>query len=170
MLRANSGLKSSEYSVPVLGLIFLRYADHRFSHVEKELAGKGTGRRTIDKEDYQAKGVMFLPPTARFSYLLAMPEGENIGKAINQAMKAVEAENEDLKGVLPKSYPKIENSTLVTLLKNLSSIVVEDEGDTFGKIHEYFLGNFARAEGQNGGEFFTPYDNLREPVVLEFAG
>ncbi len=155
-LRANSKLKSSDYSVPVLGLIFLRYADHRFTQAEKELASKGTGRRTIGKEDYQAKGVMFLPPQARFSYLLERPEGDNIGKAINEAMKAVESENEDLKGVLPKSYTKIENSTLVALLKNFSAIPVDAEGDTFGKIYEYFLGNFARAEGQKGGEFFTP--------------
>jgi type I restriction enzyme M protein len=155
-LRANSKLKSSEYSVPVLGLIFLRYADHRFSIVEKELSGKGTGRRTIGKEDYQAKGVMYLPPMARFSKLLDLPEGENIGKAINEAMKAVEAENENLKGVLPKSYNKIDNSTLVSLMKNLSALSVDAEGDTFGKIYEYFLGNFARAEGQKGGEFFTP--------------
>jgi type I restriction enzyme M protein len=155
-LRANSKLKSSEYSVPVLGLIFLRYADHRFTQAEKELAGKGTGRRGIGKEDYQAKGVMFLPPTARFSHLLKLPEGENIGKAINEAMKAVEAENEELKGVLPKSYTKIENATLVALLKNFSAIPVDAEGDTFGKIYEYFLGNFAFAEGQKGGEFFTP--------------
>lgn len=115
-LRANSNLKSSEYSVPVLGLIFLRYADHRFAQAFKELAGKGTGRRTIGKEDYQAKGVMFLPPKARFSQLLTLPEGENIGKAIIEAMKVVEAENEELKGVLPKSYTKIENSTLFALL------------------------------------------------------
>lgn len=155
-LRANSKLKSSEYSVPVLGLIFLRYADHRFTQAETELKGKGTGRRGIGKEDYQAKGVMFLPPAARFSHLLTLPEGENIGKAINEAMKAVEAENEELKGVLPKSYTKIENSTLVALLKNFSAIQVDAEGDTFGKIYEYFLGNFARAEGQKGGEFFTP--------------
>jgi hypothetical protein len=89
--------------VPVLGLIFLRYADHKFAIAEKELSGKGSGRRGIGKEDYQAKGVMFLPPQARFSKLLTLPEGENIGKAINEAMKAVEAENEDLKGVLPKT-------------------------------------------------------------------
>jgi type I restriction enzyme M protein len=155
-LRANSKLKSSEYSVPVLGLIFLRYADHKFAIVEKELAGKGTGRRAIGKEDYQAKGVMYLPPQARFSKLLALPEGENIGRAINEAMKAVEAENEELKGVLPKTYNKLENSTLVSLLKNLSAIPVDAEGDTFGKIYEYFLGNFAFAEGHKGGEFFTP--------------
>lgn len=77
-LRANSKLKSSEYSVPVLGLIFLRYADHRFTLAEKELAGKGTGRRTITKEDYQAKGVMFLPPQARFSHLLALPQNQSL--------------------------------------------------------------------------------------------
>ncbi len=71
-------------------------------------------------------------------------------------MKRVEAENEELKGVLPKTYTKIENSTLVSLLKNFSQIAVDDEGDKFGKIYEYFLGNFARAEGQRGGEFFTP--------------
>lgn len=89
--------------MPVLGLIFLRYADHRFTQAEKELAGKGTGRRGIGKEDYQAKGVMFLPPTARFTHLLALPEDQNIGKAINEAMKAVEAENEELKGVMANS-------------------------------------------------------------------
>lgn len=154
--RANSNLKSSEYSVPVLGLIFLRYADHRFTQAEKELAGKGSGRRTIGREDYQAKGVMYLPPTARFSHLLSLPEGENIGKAINDAMKAIEADNEDLKGVLPKTYNKIENATLVSLLKNFAAVPVDAEGDVFGKIYEYFLGSFARAEGQKGGEFFTP--------------
>jgi len=84
--RANSELKSSEYATPVPGLIFLRYADFRFTQVEKEREGKGSGRRTIGKEDYQAKGVMHLPPKARFSCLLALPEGENIGKAINEAM------------------------------------------------------------------------------------
>jgi len=165
-LRANSKLKSSEYSVPVLGLIFLRYADHRFTQAEKELAGKGTGRRGIGKEDYQAKGVMFLPPTARFSHLLALPEGENIGKAINEAMKAVEAENEELKGVLPKNYTKIENSTLVALLKTFSQLAVDAEGDTFGKIYEYFLGNFAFAEGQKGGEFFTPTSLVKVIVQI----
>ena len=128
--RANSDLKSSEYSTPVLGLIFLRYADYRFTMAEEKLKGKGSGRRKIGKEDYQAKGVMYLPPEARFTHLLSLSEGENIGKAINAAMKAVEAENEDLKGVLPKNFTKIENSTLVSLLKNFSQIAVDAEGDT----------------------------------------
>ena len=119
-LRANSKLKSSEYSVPVLGLIFLRFADHNFARVEQELAaaGQATGRRrTIGKADYQARGVMYLPEEARFERLLQLPEGENIGKAINDAMKAIEAENEDLRDVLPKTYTHLENATLVALLK-----------------------------------------------------
>ena len=155
-LRANSKLKSSEYSVPVLGLIFLRYADHKFAEAEKELAGKATGRRTVGKADYQARGVMYLPEEARFSKLPRLPEGENIGKAISDAMKAIEAENEELKDVLPKTYNRLENSTLIELLKLMASVPMDIEGDAFGKIYEYFLGNFAMSEGQKGGEFFTP--------------
>lgn len=155
-LRANSKLKSSEYSVPVLGLIFLRYADHKFVQAEKELAGKATGRRTIGKADYQAQGAMFLPEEARFQRLLQLPEGENIGRAINDAMKAIEAENEELRDVLPKTYNRLENSILIELLKAMASIPMDIEGDVFGKIYEYFLGEFALAEGQHGGEFYTP--------------
>jgi len=92
-LRANSKLKSSEYSVPVLGLIFLCYADHKFSKVEKELSAKSTGRRKIGKTDYQARGVLYLPEKARFLKLLNLPEGAVVGKAINDAMKAIEDEN-----------------------------------------------------------------------------
>lgn len=165
-LRANSKLKSSEYSVPVLGLIFLRFADFKFSLAEKELAGKGSGRRAIGKEDFQALGVMYLPPEARFSKLLALPEKENVGKAINEAMKAVEAENDELKGILPKTYTRFENSTLVSLLKTFSQIELDAEGDAFGRIYEYFLGNFARAEGQKGGEFFTPISLVKLIVQI----
>ena len=155
-LRANSKLKSSEYSVPVLGLIFLRYADHKFSVAEAELEGKGTGRRKIGPADYQAKGVLYLPSKARFSTLLKLPEGANIGMAINDAMRAVEAENPDLKDILPKTYNRLESATLAELLRLMNSIHMDIEGDAFGKIYEYFLGNFAMSEGQKGGEFFTP--------------
>jgi type I restriction enzyme M protein len=155
-LRANSKLKSSEYSVPVLGLIFLRYADQKFAAAEKELEGKGSGRRTIGPKDYQALGVMFLPPEARFSNLLKQPEGSNIGQAINDAMRAVEAANADLKDVLPKTYNRLESTTLSELLRLMNSIPMDIEGDAFGKIYEYFLGKFAMTEGQKGGEFFTP--------------
>jgi len=155
-LRANSKLKSSEYSVPVLGLIFLRYADHKFSVAEVELKGKGTGRRKIGPADYQAKGVLYLPSKARFSTLLKLPEGANIGMAINDAMRAVEGENPDLKDILPKTYNRLESATLAELLRLMNSIHMDIEGDAFGKIYEYFLGNFAMSEGQKGGEFFTP--------------
>ena len=171
-LRANSKLKSSEYSVPVLGLIFLRYADQKFSDAEKRLAGKPTGRRKIGKTDYQAEGVLYLPREARFSYLLSLTEGHNLAKAIADAMKAIEAENEDLKGVLPRTYAVLENATLVELLKLLASIPMDIEGDAFGKIYEYFLGEFAMAEGQKGGEFFTPTSLVRliVEVIEPFHG
>src|SRR6266581_3034860 len=95
-LRANSKLKASEYSVPVLGLIFLRFADYRFTQVDQELRKNVPprgGHHSISKIDYQAEGVMYLPEEARFSNLLKLTESADIGKAINDAMKAIEAEN-----------------------------------------------------------------------------
>lgn len=158
-LRANSKLKASEYSIPVLGLIFLRYADYKFTLAEQKLsetARESGSRRSIGKADYQAKGVLYLPENARYTHLLSLPESENIGKAINEAMKAIEADNEDLNDVLPKTYTRLDNDTLVALLKNFSEIEMDIQGDIFGNIYEYFLGEFARSEGQRGGEFFTP--------------
>lgn len=155
-LRANSKLKSSEYSVPVLGLVFLRYADHKFQAAVKRLEGTHSGRRTIGPADYQAEGVLYLPEEARFSTLISLPEGANIGAAINDAMRAIEANNPDLKDVLPKSYNRLDNSLLKGLLKVMNSVPMDIEGDAFGRIYEYFLGNFAMSEGQKGGEFFTP--------------
>lgn len=155
-LRANSGLKSSEYSTPVLGLIFLRYADYTFTEAEKELSGKSTGRRQTGKEDYQALGVLYIPETARFINLINLPEGENVGQKINDAMKDIETDNPSLSGILPKNYNAIENATLRELLKLLSPIPQNIEGDAFGKIYEYFLGAFARSEGAKGGEYYTP--------------
>jgi len=140
-LRANSKLKSSEYSVPVLGLIFLRYADQKFTDAEKKFTASGSGRRKIGKIDYQAQGVLFIPEKARFATLLNLPEGADIGKAINDGMKEIESENEDLKDVLPKTYNALDKSLLISLLKNFSSIPMTIEGDAFGKIYEYFLGN-----------------------------
>src|SRR5665647_3830867 len=114
-LRANSKLKSSEYSVPVLGLVFLRYADHKFQAAEK-LVGKSSGRRAIGPADYQAQGVLYLPEKARFSTLITLPEGANIGAAINEAMRAVEVANPSLKDVLPKTYNRFESSLLMECL------------------------------------------------------
>src|SRR6266511_6150382 len=107
-LRANSKLKSSEYSVPVLGLIFLRYADAKFAKAEQELVGAQSlapkGRRQVSKVDYQARGMMYIPEAGRWPGLMRLPEGSDIGKAINDAMKSIEEANDDLKEILPKAY------------------------------------------------------------------
>jgi len=171
-LWANSPLRPSEYSTPVLGLIFLRFADNAFTKIEAELKGKSTGRRTIGKTDYQARGVVYIPDAARFSRLLQLPESADLGKKLNEAMKAIEGENDDLKDVLPKSYQRIDNSALVELLKIMSGIPADLPGDSFGKIYEYFLGSFAMKEGQKGGEFFTPPSmvDLIVQVIEPFHG
>lgn len=98
----------------------------------------------------------YLPEKARYSYLLNLPEGKNIGEAVNDAMKLVEEENPELRDTLPKSYTQFEDDMLIALLKTFSKIEVHNGGDIFGKIYEYFLGKFAMSEGQKGGEFFTP--------------
>jgi type I restriction enzyme M protein len=154
-LRANSKLRSSEYSTPVLGLIFLRYASEKFAAAERELEKKKTGRREIGPTDYHARNVIYLPEASRFENLLKLPEGSDIGKAINLAMTLIENNNPKLGGVLPRTYQGLENDLLATLLKTFSTIPMM-EGDVFGKIYEYFLGEFAKAEGSKGGEFFTP--------------
>jgi len=154
-LRANSKLRSSEYSTPVLGLIFLRYASEKFAEAEEELEKKKTGRREIGATDYHARNVIYLPEASRFENLLKLPEGSNIGQNINTAMTLIENNNPKLEGVLPRTYQGLENDLLATLLKTFSTIPMM-EGDVFGKIYEYFLGEFAKAEGSKGGEFFTP--------------
>ena len=174
-LWANSSLKPSEYSTPVLGLIFLRYADHKFTQAEAEFAKSSAaqiGRHRIGKIDYQAKGVLYLPEEARFSRLRNTPEGEDLGKAINDAMKSIETENEELRDVLPKTYKRLDNATLIELMRILGSIPMNIEGDAFGTIYEYFLGNFAMKEGQKGGEFFTPTSivKLIVEVIEPFHG
>lgn len=153
-LWANTGLRPSQFSTPVLGLIFLRYAEKRFVDTQAALKAEGITPEEADKYDYQERGVLFLPEHARFSRLLALPEGDNIGRAVNEAMAAIEAENEELKGILPRTYTSLPSPTLVEILRLLSPLDVE--GDAFGQIYEYFLGEFALAEGQKGGVFYTP--------------
>lgn len=171
-LRANSHLKAAEYSIPVLGLIFLKFADSRFTALEQELAGKATGRREIGKADYQAKGVLYLPEQSRFNQLLLLKESDNLGKAINDAMAAIEQENSQLKGVLPRTYQELSNSTLVSLLRSVNAILGDITGDAFGKVYEYFLGKFAIAEGAKGGEYFTPTSivQLIVEIIEPFSG
>ena len=163
-LWANTGLKPSEFSTPVLGLIFLRYADKRFTDLTQALADQGTPADEIDAVDYQAEGVLYLPEEARFSHLLTLTEGANLGKAIAAAMSLVEEHNPELKGVLPRGYNLLPNGTLVELLRLLAPLNLE--GDAFGKVYEYFLGNFAMKEGQKGGVFYTPTSIVRLIVEI----
>ena len=165
-LWAGADLKPSEYSPTVLGLIFLRYADVRFVAVEKDLKPAANSRRKIGPTDFHAAGVVYLPDEARFSHLLSLPEGANVGQAVNEAMRAIEKENPDLADVLPKSYHILESRTLASLLKTMASIAMDKGGDTFGLIYEYFLGKFAMSEGQKGGEFYTSTSIVRLIVEI----
>jgi type I restriction enzyme M protein len=155
-LRANSHLKAAEYSIPVLGLIFLKFADNRFAEADAVLAPKATERNPLTKEKYQGQGVLYLPDEARFDRLLHLPGGQNRGKAINDAMAAIEEENPQLRGVLPRTYQELSDDTIDRLLRSVNSMLTNIPGDAFGKVYEYFLGKFAIAEGAKGGEYFTP--------------
>lgn len=174
-LRANSSLKGSEYSTPVLGLIFLKYADYKFKQVQKELDSEtpsGSRVRIDERTQFHAQNAIYLPQEARFQHLLNLPESDNIGQAISNAMKAIEAENKQVEGVLPKNYNRLEKSTLIELLRIMEQIPMDIEGDAFGKVYEYFLGNFAMSEGQRGGEFFTPTSlvKLIVEIIQPFHG
>jgi len=164
-LRANSGLSPQQYSGPVLGLIFLRFAEVRFAkrrgELQKQASGNRRGSRLDDPAAYHVEGVVFLVPDARFDFLLALPEGANIGSKVNDAMRAVERDNPQLAGVLPKTYELFSSTLLKQLLKRVSEIPATLDYDAFGRIYEYFLGEFARTEGQRGGEFFTPASIVR---------
>ncbi len=158
-LRANTGLTAQEYSRPILGLIFLKYAEFRFTQAKERIEAKGSSRRrgTGDiKSQIQAEGAMFVPDDALYANLLALPEGSNIGLQVNNAMKALEADNESIKDALPKTYTRFDNDILKGLLKNFTAIDFGLGSDIFGRIYEYFLNEFAKTEGQGGGEFFTP--------------
>lgn len=158
--RANSGLKAQEYSGPILGLIFLRFAEVRFqaqrAKLEKAGASSRRGSRVDDPAAYHAEGVLYLAPEARFDFLLTLPESANIGAKVNSAMREIEKENQQLAGVLPKTYNLFTATLLKELLKKVSEIPATVDFDAFGRIYEYFLGEFARTEGQKGGEFYTP--------------
>jgi type I restriction enzyme M protein len=158
--RANSGLKAQEYSGPILGLIFLRFAEVRFTaqraKLEKAGASSRRGSRVDEPAAYHAEGVLFLAPEARFDYLLTLPEASDIGAQVNAAMREIEKHNPQLAGVLPKTYNLFTGALLKDLLKKVSEIPASVDFDAFGRIYEYFLGEFARTEGQKGGEFYTP--------------
>lgn len=142
--------------------MFLRYADYKFEEATQKLKEKYAGQnREIRKLDYQAEGVVHLSEMARYKYLLELPEGATIGKAIDDAIRSIEAENEELRDVLPKVYSNMEDRVLINLLKIFHIIPAELDRDIFGRIYEYFLEKFAMSEGQRGGEFYTPTSIVR---------
>ena len=165
-LRANSTLAPSEARGPVLGLIFLAYAEHRFDLASPEIEAQATARRPVSADDYRARSVLFVPAEARLSHLVKLPEGQDLGAALDAAMKAIEARNPELKDVLPRGYQRLEKSTLVELLRLFAPLPRKLSGDAFGLIYEDFLSNFAMAEGRLGGEFFTPYSIVRLIVEI----
>ncbi len=174
-LRANSDLKASEYSTPVLGLIFLKFADNKYRQHEKAILAeyaklKGSRREKQLSEIAIEKCGFYLPDHARYDNLLRLPDKEDIAKAIKKAMEAIEEYKPELKGVLPQEeyfrLTRTDNTIPKQLLKNFADIPQDASGDMFGQIYEYFLGNFAMAEGQGGGEFFTPRSVVRLMVEI----
>ncbi|MEB3174509.1 MAG: class I SAM-dependent DNA methyltransferase [Cyanobacteriota bacterium] len=185
-LRANTDLKSSEYATPVLGLIFLKFVDSKYSQVEPEIKAeyeqRRGGRLERDIRDIAIeKCGFYLPDHARYDYLANLPEEEDIVNRVKDAMKAIEAHRPELDGVLPKDEynrfnPSLANRSevnnaqqkgaLFDLLKNFDNIPVDHSGDWFGKIYEFFLGKFALSEGQKAGEFFTPTSVVRLMVEI----
>ena len=161
-LRANSNYASNEYFLPVMGLVFLRHAYSRFlavkDKIEANLPTRGGKTRALSKEDFSQQSSIFLQPAAQFDYLVALPDSEDRAKAIIKAMESIEADYENLRGILPKSeYQELDNDVLGQLLRTLNPDVLKKvSGDVFGRIYEYFLTQFADQKAHDGGEFFTP--------------
>lgn len=183
-LRANSKLTATEYSFPVLGLIFLRHAYSRFtdakSKIEKTLPyHPQRGYKSLTKEDFLKAKAIFLPEVSRWINIAELPEGEDIGEYLNNSMRLIEDDYDVLKGVLPKNYTIFEKDLLFKLVRIFNTELLDNvEGDVFGRIYEYFLNKFAMTGAQEGGEFFTPPSlvntivNIIEPdhdIVLDPA-
>ena len=174
-LRANSDLKSSEYATPVLGLIFLKFADNNYRRHETAIHAeyaklKGTRREKKISDIAIEKCGFYLPDHARYEHLLNLPEEKNIARALKEAMKAIEEYKPELEGVLPKdeyaALTRTDKTLPKQLLRAFADIPADTTGDLFGQIYEYFLSEFARSEGQKGGEFFTPRSVVRLMVEI----
>ena len=183
-LRANSNYASNEYFLPVMGLIFLRHAYSRYLAVREgikdHLPKRGGKPRPLTKEDYSQKSAIFLRPEAQFDSLVALGDKDDRAQAIVRAMESIEADYENLRGVLPKNeYQELDNAVLGQLLRTLNPDELKHvSGDVFGRIYEYFLTQFADQKAHDGGEFFTPISlvsliaNVLEPehgIVLDPA-
>ena len=187
LLRAGSKLTSNQYCMPVLGLIFLRYAYSRFQLVEAEILKdrpmRGGWVLPVEASDFASRSALFLPREAQYAYLINLPEniaeanltnwnGElmtSLGEAVNNAMELVEQQSEQLSGVLPKDYTMFSDELLAELLRIFNNSALDDVGgDVIGRIYEYFLNKFAKNIAQDDGVFFTPKSLVKMIVnVLE---
>lgn len=175
LLRSGSALTSNQYCMPVLGLIFLRYAYSRFKMVEAELLKSRPTRNgrplPIEASDFAEKSALFLPKDAQYSYLVSLPadipaqnltniEGHvmnSLGEVVNNAMELIEQQSEQLVGVLPKDYTIFSDALLAELLRIFNNNALDDVGgDIIGRIYEYFLNKFAKTIASDDGVFFTP--------------
>lgn len=162
-LRKN--IDAAEYKHIVLGLIFLKYISDAFEILHQKLIkgeGEHAGSDPEDQDEYRAEGVFYVSEVARWSYLHARAKQPTIGKDLDAAMEAVEKTNPTLKGILPKEYakPNLDKAALGALIDLIGNIALGDEAaksrDILGRVYEYFLGEFASAEGKKGGQFYTP--------------
>ncbi len=181
-LRSDSGLKSTQYSTPLLGLIFLRFASNKYDkfkdEIETEFSASQNSRNPKSREEIAlSKCGFFLPEKSHFDYLLSLSEQEDLPRAIKEAMEGIERHKPELVGSLPKDeYFKLEStdddetsrdySLTASLLKIINTIPHNLEGDVFGKVYEYFLGKFASSEGKGGGEYYTPTSVVRLMVEM----
>lgn len=171
LLRADSKVTSQEYCMPVLGLIFLRYAYSRFKFVEADILKDRPVRNgrvlPVEAADFKTKSAIFLPEEARYSYLLNLPDNAKVGEAINHAMELIEEQSTQLKGILPKNYTTLQDELLRELLRIFNNSALNDiKDDIIGRIYEYFLNKFAPAVASDDGVFFTPKSLVRMIVNI----
>src|SRR5690554_1106067 len=168
-LRGN--MEPSDYKHVVLGLIFLKYISDAFEARHQALLAEDPAAAE-DRDEYLADNVFWVPKEARWPHLQANAKQPTIGTLIDDAMRAIEKDNESLKGVLPKDYarPALNKVMLGELIDLISGIALNEEGDRskdiLGRVYEYFLGQFAGAEGKRGGEFYTPRSVVRVLVEM----
>ena len=173
LLRAGSKLTSSQYCMPVLALLFLRYAYSRFKMVEAELLknrpSRGGRVMPVEPSDFAAKSALYLPREAQFDYLVNLSDDQPLGEAVNHAMTLVEEQSEQLTGILPKTYTMFADDLLRELLRIFNNKTLDEiGGDVIGRIYEYFLSKFAKAVASDDGVFFTPKSLVKMLVnVLE---
>jgi type I restriction enzyme M protein len=164
-------MDAAEYKHVVLGLIFLKYISDSFEERYKELIEEGKGFEE-DKDAYEEKNVFFVPEKARWKYIQDKAKFPDIGKIIDEAMDEIERENPSLKDVLPKNYarPTLDKRSLGELIDLIAGIALGDEEskskDVLGQVYEYFLGQFADAEGKRGGQFYTPKSIVKTLVYM----